>query len=360
MTKRRTIICALVAAFALSFAAHAFALGSEIAALQKVIMKNGDQAAKAVVQIRVFRKGNEEPVYEKIPTQPMLQMQNIAPGYMTRPYGPCSGVCIDKDGFILTSYFNISGNVDRITVTFSDGKRYPAKLLGRSRDLDVALLKIDGGPGNFPALTLTDKPAKVGSFVMTIGRAENVFQHTLNFGLMTATGRHRPEIQAWQFDARVNYGNTGGALVDIEGNLLGVIAYCYPNSPATPNGLGQSSGVGLANTCVKLLGMMDDLKAGKVITLPSRAFIGIQMDPAYLKNDGALINEVLKGTAAEEAGVLTGDLVTEVDGQAIANPSQVIAILKTKKIGDKVQLKIKRGDKVLTFEITLKAAPPGM
>jgi serine protease DegQ len=357
MTAKKTIICALVALFALS-TVEARALGDEVAALQKVIMASGEKAAQAVVQIRVFRKTGEAQ-YEELPTPPMLQ-QNIAPGYTMRPYGPCSGVCIDKEGYILTSYFNVSGEIDRITVTFSNGKRYPAKLLGYSKDYDVALLKLDSTEANLPFLPLGDKSPALGSFVMAIGRAENIFQHTLNFGLMTATGRHRPEIQAWQFDARVNYGNTGGALVDIEGNLLGVVAYVYPSTQETPNALGQSSGVGLANTSQKLLSMLDDLKAGKVLTLPQRAFIGIAMEESYSRNDGAMIREVIKGTAAEEAGIQTGDLVVEIDGQAVANPSVLIAALKTKKIGDKVQLKIKRGDKMLTFDITLKPAPPGM
>ena len=357
MTAKKTIICALGVFFALC-AVEARAAGNETAALEKTIMASGEKAAQAVVQIRVFRKTDEAP-YEELATPPMFQ-QAPAVGYAMRPYGPCSGVCIDKDGYVLTSYFNISGEIDHITVTFGNCKRYPAKLLGYSRDYDVALLKVDAPGVSLPFLPLSDKSPAVGAYVMAIGRAMNVLQHTLNLGLMTATGRHRPEIQAWQFDACVNYGNTGGALVDIEGNLLGIVAYVYPNTEATPNALGQSSGVGLANTCVKLRAMLDDLKAGKVLTLPQRAFIGIAMEESYAKNDGALIREVIKGTAAEEAGLQAGDLVTEINGQAVANATELIAVLKTKSIGDKVQLTVKRGDKVQTFDITLRAAPPGM
>lgn len=357
MTAKKTIIF-VMAAFLAMWAAEARALGPEAAALQKVVMESGDKAAKAVVQIRVFRK-TDEPLYVEIPTPPM-QQPALAPGYSMRPYGPCSGVCIDKEGHVLTSYFNISGDIDHITVTFSDGKRHGAKLLGYSQDYDIALLKIEGAKGDLPFLALNDKNSGLGAFVMVIGRTENVFQHTLNFGLMSAIGRHRPEIQALQFDARVNYGNTGGALIDIEGNLLGIVAYCYPDTQATPNGLGQSSGVGFANTSQKLLAMLDDLKAGKALTLPARAFVGIAMDDTYTKQDGVLIREIIKGTAAEEAGITAGDLIMEADGQAVTNPSQLIAILKIKKVGDKLALKIKRGDKVVDLEITLRPAPPGM
>ncbi len=360
MKARRAIVCVLCTLFALAFVAEAAHARGELAALENVVIASSRKAARAVVQMRVYRK-KDEPQYREYPTPPMLQRGRPAPGYNQRPYGPCSGVCIDRDGHILTSYFNVSGEIERIIVTFGNGKRYAANLMGYSKDMDVAVLKIEGEVGRLPYLELYDsKDVRAGSFAMAVGRAQNVFEHSLSFGVISATGRLRPEIQAYQFDARVNYGVTGGALLDIEGNLIGIIGYVLPGESGRPNALGQSSGVGFANTSAKLLSILEDLKAGKVLTLPKRAFLGIKMEPTYDKNDGVLIKEVIQNTAAADAGIEPGDLIVEMDGKPVRNVTQLIEIMKKKKIGGKVKVKIKRGEEIMEIEVVLREPPPGM
>lgn len=360
MKAKKPIIFVLAAFFALALFAQAAYARGELAALEQVVVASSQKAARAVVQIRVYRKQND-PKYLEQPTPPMLQRGTVAPGYFERPYGPCSGVCIDKEGHILTSYFNVSGEINRIVVTFGNGKRCAAKMLGHSKEMDVALLKLEGETDRLPFLPLYDpKDIKVGAFVMAIGRAENIFEHSLSFGVLSAADRLRPEIRAWQFDARVNYGNTGGALVDIEGNLIGIVAFVTPGEPGQPNVLGQSSGVSFANTAAKLLEILNDLKAGKVLTLPSRAFLGISMETSYTKNDGVLIKEVIPNTAAADAGIQPGDLIVEMEGKTVQNATQLIEVMQKKKIGDKVKIKLKRGADTLELEIVLREPPPGM
>jgi len=360
MKARRAIVCVLCTLFALAFVAEAAQARGELAALENVVIASSRKAARAVVQLRVYRK-KDEPQYREYPTPPMMERGRSAPGYSQRPYGPCSGVCIDKDGHILTSYFNVSGEIERIIVTFGNGKRYTANLMGYSKDMDVAMLKIEGEVGRLPYLELYDsKDVRAGSFAMAVGRAQNVFEHSLSFGIISAMGRLRPEIQAYQFDARVNYGVTGGALLDIEGNLIGIIGYVLPGERGRPNALGQSSGVGFANTSAKLLSILEDLKAGKVLTLPKRAFLGIKMEPTYDKNDGVLIKEVIQNTAAADAGIEDGDLIVAMDGKPVHNVTQLIEIMKKKEIGDKVKVKIKRGEEIIEIEVVLRESPPGM
>lgn len=360
MKAKRTVVFFLAAFFALALAAEAAHARGEMAALEQVVMAGSQKAARAVVQIRVYRS-KDAPQYREQPTPPMLQRGGIAPGYFERPYGPCSGVCIDREGHILTSYFNVSGDVERIVVTFGNGKRCAASMLGYSKEMDVALLKLEGETTGLPCMPLYDpKDIKVGAFVMTIGRSENVFEHSLGFGVLSATDRLRPEIRAYQFDARVNYGNTGGALVDIEGNLIGIVSFVTPGEPNRPNVLGQSSGVGFANTASKLLQILDDLKAGKVLALPTRAFLGISMETSYTKNDGVLVKEVIPNTAAADAGIQPGDLIVEMDGKTVQNAKQLIDVMQQKKIGDKVKIKLKRGNDTLDLEVALREPPPGM
>ena len=360
MKAKISIVCAALILFGLAFIAETAYARGELAALEKVVMSSSQKAARAVVQVRVYRKKGETPYHEN-PTPPMMQRGRLAPGYGRRPYGPCSGVCIDREGHILTSYFNVSGDVERITVTFGNGKRYPAKLLGYSKDMDVAMLKLEGDPGRLPYLPLYESEhVRVGSFVMAVGRAQNVFKHSLSFGVISALGRLRPEIQAYQFDARINYGVTGGALIDIEGNLIGIVGFVNTGSKGRPNTLGQSSGVGFANTSTKLLSILDDLKDGKVLSLPKRAFLGIKMEPSYNKNDGVLVKEVTENTAAAEAGIEPGDLIVEMDGKPVRNITELINVMKKKKIGDKVKIKLKRGDEIIEIEATLREPPPGM
>ena len=157
-----------------------------------------------------------------------------------------------------------------------------------------------------------------------------------------------------------HYGVTGGALIDIEGNLIGIVGFVNTGSKGRPNTLGQSSGVGFANTSTKLLSILDDLKDGKVLSLPKRAFLGIKMEPSYNKNDGVLVKEVTENTAAAEAGIEPGDLIVEMDGKPVRNITELINIMKKKKIGDKVKIKLKRGDEIIEIEATLREPPPGM
>ncbi len=329
---------------------------SSAESLQAALIKAGKTAARSVVQIRVTRR-NEQP-YKEVPAQAMMSSPpGGAYGYNQRPYGPCTGVVIDEKGHVLTSNFNVEGEVEKITVTFAGGKRCDAKLLGRSEVLDVALLKIQGDFKilHYLELKKPEEESKVGTYILVVSRTENLRRHSQTFGIVSAVKRLSPDVQALQIDAKVNYGNSGAPVIDIEGNFLGLVGFVRPS--ANPYGL--SSGIGFANTAEKILAVLDDLKAGKVIKAPEVAFLGVAPDPGYTRNDGVLVRQVIDGSAAKEAGLESGDLIIEFDGKSVRTFRDLANAIQAKKVGDRVTFKIKRGEETKELEATLKARPAG-
>ncbi len=316
MRFNKTIITAVFVCALLVCGATDAAAKTDAEALQNTVTAVGEEAAKAVVQIRVIRN-NEQP-YKEIPSQnSFFSTRNMAPGYNSRPYGPCTGVMIDKEGHILTSHFNIEGDIKKITVTLGSGERHEAKLLGRSEVMDIALLKITGDFNTKDYLKLKspkEKP-RLGAYVIVVSRTVNIRQHSLTFGIISAIDRLRPEIAAMQIDAKVNYGNSGAPALNLRGNFIGLVGFVRDKSAKMNNPTGQSSGIGFANTADKIIAILKDLKAGKIITAPKSPFLGVSFEPTYTKGDGVLIREVHAGSAAADAGLEAGDLIIEFDGK---------------------------------------------
>ncbi|HXX95425.1 MAG TPA: trypsin-like peptidase domain-containing protein, partial [Planctomycetota bacterium] len=150
--------------------------------------------------------------------------------YYNRPKGPTSGVIYGADGFILTSYFNVSGGLkkDGIKVTLGDGRELVAELLGFDEDRDIALLKV--AATGLPVLPKADTPKLAqGLFVALVGRSPERDNPTINLGILSAM--NRMERSAVQTDAEMNYGNCGGALVTLGGELVGVACNIKPKAP---------------------------------------------------------------------------------------------------------------------------------
>ncbi len=360
----KKIITATLIALAVLFAQVAPAQAkTDIEALEAAIVETGKEAAKSVVQIRVIRAEGEEVPYKELPKQDTVFRrtnagQKAAPGYFARPYGACSGVLIDAgDGYVLTSNFNVQGKVEKIFVTFGDGERFEAELLGRGEMMDIALLKIKGNVKRRPHMKLKKrkKEVRIGEFVLVVSRTENLKIHSQTFGIVSAVKRLNPRVAALQLDAKINYGNSGAPVVDIEGNMIGLVGFVRSDY----NPIGQSSGIGFACTTEKILDMMSDLKAGKFIAAPKIPFLGIKFEMSYDKNDGVLVGEVIAGSAAQEAGLQEGDLIVEFDGKPVRTPRDIVVIIQQKKVGDKVKFKIKRNGAEMVLEATLKARPAG-
>ena len=270
-----------------------------------------------------------------------------------------TGVIISADGYIVTNNHVVEG-ADELTVTLNDNKEYSARIIGTDKTTDLALIKIDGK--NLPAITIADsEKIKVGEWVLAVGNPFNL-TNTVTAGIVSAKGRslYQNGVESFiQTDAAINPGNSGGALVNTKGELIGINAMLYSQT-------GSFSGYGFAIPTSIMNKVVDDLKKYGTV---QRAVIGIQgqdvknyVDAQKDKDkdvdlgtmEGIYVAKVTEGSAAEEAGLKTGDVIVAVDGKNVSKMAELQEILAQKRPGDKVSLTYLRDKKKSTKTVTLK------
>jgi len=340
----RSFQIAHLAAILMLLAGTASAQDEIADAMARTLRKVRDSVAKSVVAIEVSR--TEDPEGEA-GSGPSGAHQD----YYNRPAGPASGTVLTADGFILTSAFNVSGEIRRITVILSNGARVEAKRLGVDRNLDLALLKIEAkGLPILPRAKLED--ARVGDFVAVVGRAPEAHAPTINQGILSALGRQKGT--AVQTDAELNYGNVGGPLVNLAGELIGVTSHILPRAP-----WGQSSGVGFAIKMAEIDKVLEELKKPPEIgSTTKEPWIGVIAAEAPKGTDGVLVDRILPNSPAEEAGLDPGDLIVGAAGRPVKSLDGLKAILASKKVGEEIELSIRRakGAATETKKIKIKLA----
>jgi Do/DeqQ family serine protease len=271
--------------------------------------------------------------------------------------GSGSGVIIREDGYIVTNNHVIEG-ATQIEVTLNSNQTYPATLVGTDPATDVALLKIDAS--DLPVIPFGDSDKlRLGEWVIAIGSPYDL-RSTITAGIVSAKGRSMPnytgefKIESFiQTDAAVNPGNSGGALVDKAGNLVGI-------NTAIISQTGSYTGYSFAvpSNIVKKI-VYDLMDFGSV----KRALLGITMQPIDDKIakelklsslNGVYIVEVSKGGAAEKAGIKAGDVLIAVDSIKITTPSSVQEVISRFSPGDKAELTVLRDGKELKMDVTFK------
>ena len=263
-----------------------------------------------------------------------------------------SGVIVSTDGYIVTNNHVVDG-AKMVTVTLSDGRELPARVVGRDPQTDVALIKVDAK--GLPAITFArSKNVEVGDRVLAIGNPFGIGE-TVTTGIVSATSRRAGLGLAYedfiQTDAAINPGNSGGALVDVDGRLVGINTAILSHS-------GGFQGIGLAVPADLVSNVVDNLAAhGKVV----RGYIGVGIqdltpslaDSFGIKvNDGALISDVRPGSPAAKAGLKSGDVVTAIDGQAVDSAGRLgIAVAETAP-GTQLSLDILRDGSPQRVQVT--------
>jgi serine protease Do len=270
-----------------------------------------------------------------------------------------SGVIVSQDGYILTNNHVIEGASD-IRVALPDRRDFKAKLVGADAKTDLAVIKIDQ-PG-LPTLPVGDSThVKVGQFVLAIGDPFGVGE-TVTMGIVSATGRGGLGIEDYedfiQTDAAINPGNSGGALIDASGSLIGI-----NTAILTGGGGGGNAGVGFAIPMAMARNVMTQIvKNGKV----TRGWLGVAVQPLTpalasafkLKdNKGALIAEVEPDSPAAHAGLQKGDIITQVDGQAVDDARALTLKVSQMAPGTSVKLTILRDGKPQDITAKLGEAP---
>ncbi len=274
--------------------------------------------------------------------------------------GHGSGVIISSDGYIVTNNHVIK-NADRIEVTLNDQRTYDATLIGTDPNTDLALLKVE--EKKLPFLPLYDSSKlKIGEWVLAVGNPFNL-NSTVTAGIVSAIGRGlnmNPVESFIQTDAAINRGNSGGALVNTNGDLIGINSVISSKT-------GTYIGYGFAIPSNMVKKVVNDIKKYGFV---QQAFLGVTVlnlsDDDALKRynkkfnsdikeqEGALVTSLGDNGAAIEAGIEKGDIIKEVDNKKIINFASLTGYLSSKHPGDIVKVKIERNGKEKTYTITLR------
>ena len=269
-----------------------------------------------------------------------------------------SGFIIDPAGYVVTNNHVIE-NSDEIDVILSDGTTIPAKLIGRDTDVDLALLKIDAKAPLQAVPFANSDEAQVGEWVMAIGNPFGL-GGTVTAGIISARNR---DISAGSFDdfiqtdAAINRGNSGGPLFNLRGEVVGINTAIY-----SPGDSGGSVGVGFslpANLAKSVIAQLKQYGATKRGTLGATIRpVDQQIAESYgLKRpEGGLITAILKGGAAEAAGLKVGDLVTSFNNQEIKESRDLSRIIGVAQVGAQISVRYLRQGKSLTTTVKLTAA----
>jgi serine protease Do len=270
--------------------------------------------------------------------------------------GAGSGFFIDGDGHILTNYHVIEG-ADRITVTLSDGRALRARIVGTDPDIDVALLAVDAGGSTVPVAVLGDSDRlRVGEWVCAIGNPLG-YVHSVTVGVVSFMGRklfNNSLDDYIQTDAAINFGNSGGPLINARGEVVGI------NTAISS----QANNIGFAIPINQVRAVLPQLKSrGRV----ARGFIGVTLEtvtPALqqalglARSSGAIVQEVTADTPGERAGLRAYDVISSVDGVDVTTSDELIRDVSGRAPGSVARLQITRDGRPQDVLVKLSERPP--
>lgn len=290
---------------------------------------------------------------DRTPRRRQTPRQQQAP--KLRPLSLGSGVIVSPDGYIITNNHVVEDG-DKVKVELLDHHIFEAKVIGKDAPSDLAVIKIDSS--SLPTLPFGDsEKVEVGDLVLAVGNPLGIGQ-TVTMGIISAKGR-APSTSSngayedfLQTDAAINRGNSGGALVNLRGELVGVPSQIYSQT-------GGNIGIGFAIPTKMVRNVMDQLIRGGKVHRAKLGLYGETITPELAKQfgykgvDGAIVHEVVKGDPADEAGIKAGDIILEFNGQRITNYYQLRNLASSTPPGTSVKIKIWRDgtERVLTVKL---------
>ncbi|MGN0915152.1 MAG: DegQ family serine endoprotease [Succinivibrio sp.] len=266
-----------------------------------------------------------------------------------------SGVIIDAGEGLVVSNNHVVADADKIRVQLSDGREFDAKLVGSDPHTDLALLKLEKFK-DLTAIEIADSDTiEVGDFAVAIGNPYGLGQ-TVTSGIVSALGRTGLNIENIenfiQTDAAINSGNSGGALVNLRGQLIGINTAIM--APSGGNiGIGFAIPSNMVKTVTNQLLKFGSVKRGMLGVTGSELNADLADSFGYDQNSGAFVNQVLKDSAADKAGIKSGDIITAVNGKKVSSFAQLRAEIATQRAGSEVTVTIFRDGKEKDIKVKL-------
>jgi len=336
-----------------------------------------DAAIPAVVSVantQVKKRDDAEDPHGQLRNDPFYrfffgppdQEQDNRPAPQERRFGFGSGFIVSEDGFVLTNNHVVEG-ATKLEVTLNGGDKYEAKVIGTDPSIDLALIKIDpkGKPLSFLPLGDSDK-LRVGQWVVAIGNPLQL-EYTVTVGVVSAKKRHVPigstDFQVANFlqtDAAINFGNSGGPLLDATGRVVGI------NTAISR--MNYAEGIGFALPINEARAAMEQLRESGSV---KRGYIGITMNRTPLNESakeyyrlpdtkGVIVQDVQADGPAARAGVRRGDIIRKVDGEIVKDNQDLVSRIASRRPGEKVRLELFRDGRNQDATVTLAARPdPG-
>lgn len=287
----------------------------------------------------------------------LLRGQRV-PNQESKQYSLGSGVIVSKEGHILTNFHVVNG-MDEIQVQLTDGRSEPAKLIGMDEQTDIAVLKID--TNQIEPLPLGDSDqVRVGQMVFAVGNPFGL-QETVTQGIISARDRRAVAdsgVEFLQTDAAVNQGNSGGPLLNLKGEIIGINSAIFPSKSGAWLGISFAIPANVARRALESV-----LKTGRIV----RGYLGVRMEDltanfapqaGFPEMPGAIVLQVLPGSPAEKAGLKPRDVIRRFNGRPVLDKLGLRSRVAETDIGASVELGILRDGKDITVNAVIAEAPP--
>ena len=270
-----------------------------------------------------------------------------------------SGAIISKEGHVVTNY-HVIADVSEVVVTTNDNRKFPARILGASRERDIALLKIEGG-GDFPALAFANSDeARVGQVVFAVGNPFGL-SGTVTQGIISAKDRHLSDSQLdyLQTDTVINPGNSGGPLVNIRGEIVGINVAIYQGD----QNVRAWQGVGLAVPANDAKTIVDAvLRQAPAV---STGYLGLELSAEAVVLDrslggtrtGAYVTDLDPGSPAAQAGLVPGDVITALNGRGFRSPADLLKAIRALPPGSEAKVTVVRDGRVVDVPVRIGTRP---